>query len=142
MKIIGEKKHFPKRVSQCRKKTEWQPFGIFQNPFRRNAKQQTIEGGPFGENFVFFRKKSLIMPKKTERGLFSLSRFGMLLRLFTGVILRVVVVVLFLIGVEVAFSGMFSDSESVSSVTVMMVCFLTGGAISFSISFWFSARFL
>ena len=65
-----------------------------------------------------------------------------MLRLFTGVILRVVAVVLFLIGVEVAFYGMFSDSESVSSVAVMMVCFLTGGAISFSISFWFSAKIL
>ena len=50
--------------------------------------------------------------------------------------------VLFLIGVEVAFSGMFSDSESVSSVADMMVCFLTEGAINFSISFWFSAKIL
>ena len=65
-----------------------------------------------------------------------------LLRLFTGVVFRVVGVVLFLIGVEVAFSGMFSVSESVSSVAVMIVCFLTGGAISFSISFWFSAKIL
>ena len=65
-----------------------------------------------------------------------------LLRLFTGVILREVAVVLFLIGVEVAFSRMFSDSESVSSAAVMMVWFLTGGAISFSISFWFSAKIL
>ena len=65
-----------------------------------------------------------------------------MLRLFTGVILRVVAVVLFLIGVEVAFPGMFSVSESVSSVAVMIVCFLTGGAISFSISFWFSAKIL
>ena len=46
-----------------------------------------------------------------------------MLRLFTGVILRVVAVDLVLIGVEVAFSGTFSDSESVSSVAVMMVCF-------------------
>ena len=64
-----------------------------------------------------------------------------LLRLFTGVILRVVAVVLFLIGVEVAFSGMFSDSESVSSVAVMMVCFLTGGAINFTSPFGFQLRF-
>ena len=38
--------------------------------------------------------------------------------------------------------GMFSDSESVSSAAVMMVCFLTVGAIGFSISFWFSAKIL
>ena len=65
-----------------------------------------------------------------------------ILRLFTGVISRVVAVVLFLIGVEVAFSGMFSDSEFVSSVAATMVCFLAGGAISFNISFWFSAKIL
>ena len=46
-----------------------------------------------------------------------------MLRLFTGVTLRVVAVVLFLIGVEVAFSAIISDSESVSSVAVMMVSF-------------------
>ena len=63
------------------------------------------------------------------------------LRLFIGVILRLVAVVLFLIGVEVAFSGIFSDSESVSSVAAMTVCFLTAGAISFSISFDFQLRF-
>ena len=65
-----------------------------------------------------------------------------MLRLFTGVILRVVAVVLVLIGVEVAFSGTFSDSESVSSVAVMTVCFLDVGAISFNISFWISAKIL
>ena len=64
------------------------------------------------------------------------------LRLFTGVILRVVAVVLVLIEVEVAFSGTFSDSESVSSVADMMVCFLDVGAISFNISFWFSVKIL
>ena len=64
-----------------------------------------------------------------------------MLGLFTGVILRVVAVILFLIGVEVAFSRMFSDSESVSSAAVMMACFLTGGTISFSISFGFQLRF-
>ena len=58
-----------------------------------------------------------------------------MLRQFIGVIFRLVAVVLFLIGVEVAFSGIFSDSESVSSVVAMTVCFLTGATISFSISF-------
>ena len=47
-----------------------------------------------------------------------------------------------LIGVEVAFSGPFSDSESVSSEAVMTVRFLDAGAISFNVSFWFSARSL
>ena len=64
------------------------------------------------------------------------------LRLLTGVILRVVAVVLVFIGVDVAFSGMFSGSESVSSDALASACFLVTGAISFNISFWFSARIL
>ena len=40
------------------------------------AKRQKIEGGPFGENF-FFEKKSNTA-EKTERGPFSLYRYGML----------------------------------------------------------------
>ena len=68
--------------------------------------------------------------------------YQLMLRQFTGVILRVVVVVLVLIGVEVAFPGTFSDSESVSSVAVMMVCFLDVGTIRDNISFWFSAKIL
>ena len=40
-------------------------FGSFQHPFcRKTAKK--LKGGHFGE--IFFRKKSLTMPKKTERG--------------------------------------------------------------------------
>ena len=50
--------------------------------------------------------------------------------------------VLVLIGVEVAFSGTFSDSESVSSEAVITVCFLVVGAISFNTSFWFSTKIL
>ena len=65
-----------------------------------------------------------------------------MLRLFTGVILLVVAVVLVFIGVDVAFSGMFSGSESVSSEVFIMAGFLVTGAISFSISFWFSASIL
>ena len=65
-----------------------------------------------------------------------------MLRLFTGVILLVVAVDLVFIGVDVTFSGMFSGSESVSSEALTRVCFLVTGAISFSISFWFSAKIL
>ena len=65
-----------------------------------------------------------------------------MLRLLTGVILRVVAVVLVFIGVDVTFSGMFSGSESVSSDALASACFLVTGAISFNISFWFSARIL
>ena len=46
------------------KKTERvDPLGVFNIHFV--AKHQKIEGGPFGE--FFFQKKSLTMPKKTER---------------------------------------------------------------------------
>ena len=65
-----------------------------------------------------------------------------MLRLLFGVILELVALVLPLIGVEVAFSGLFSESESESSVDLNTVCFLTVGAISFSVSFWFSAEIL
>ena len=40
------------------------PLGFFN--IHSVAKQQKIEGGPFGEKI--FRNKSLTMPKKTERG--------------------------------------------------------------------------
>ena len=43
----------------------WTLWGVFNIHFV--AKHQKIEGGPFGEK-IFFRKKSLTMPKKTERG--------------------------------------------------------------------------
>ena len=65
-----------------------------------------------------------------------------MLRLFIGVVLEAVAVVLFLIGVEVTFSGMLSGSESDSSADLIAGCFLAVGAISFSISFWFSAKIL
>ena len=64
------------------------------------------------------------------------------LRLFTGVIFGLTVVVLGLTGVDVAVSGAFSFSESESSGTVSVACFLATGATSFSTSFWFSARIL
>ena len=51
-------------------------------------------------------------------------------------------VVLFLTGVDVAFAGMFSGSESVSSGTVSAGCFLAAGAINFNISLWFLGRIL
>ena len=48
------------------KKTErGDPLGFFN--IHSVAKQQKMQGGPFGENF-FFRKKSLAVPKKNERG--------------------------------------------------------------------------
>ena len=65
-----------------------------------------------------------------------------MLRLFIDVIFGITVAVLVLIGVEVAVAGTFSDSESVSSETVKAGCFLASGAISFNISFWFSAKIL
>ena len=77
------------------------------------------------QRFFGFQQTSQLTPLNQE----------LMLRLFTGVILRLVAVVLLLIGVEVAFSGMFSDSESVSSAVAMAICFLTGAAISFNISF-------
>ena len=40
-------------------------FGIFQHPFCRKTSKK-MQGGPFGE--FFFRKKSLAVPKKNERG--------------------------------------------------------------------------
>ena len=57
-------KFFGKKVSQCRKKLKGGPFGIFQHPFCRKTSKK-LKGGPFRE--FFFRKKSLTMPKKTER---------------------------------------------------------------------------
>ena len=46
-----------------------------------------------------------------------------MLRLFIGVVLEAVAVVLFLIGVEVTFSGMLSGSESDSSADLIAGCF-------------------
>ena len=55
--------------------------------------------------------------KKFQAGQMSL------LRLFIGVVLEAVAVVLFLIGVEVTFSGMLSGSESDSSADLIAGCF-------------------
>ena len=79
--------------------------------------------------------------KATTDGIF-IDHLYYLLRLTIGVVLCVAVVIFVLIGVDVAFSGLFSDSESVSSETAITACFLVVGAISFSISFWFSAKIL
>ena len=46
-----------------RLKTEGGPFGIFQHP--SDAKQQKIEGRPFGEKIF---TKSLAVPKKMKAG--------------------------------------------------------------------------
>ena len=67
-----------------------------------------------------------------------------MLRLFTGVIFGLTVVVLVLTGVEVAVAGLFSDSESVSSGTVKTGCFLATGAMRQLVStfpFGFRLRF-
>ena len=58
------KKHFPKIVSQCRKKTERDPLVFFN--IHSVAKHQKIEGRPFGE--FFFEKKSHNAEKKLKRG--------------------------------------------------------------------------
>ena len=68
------------------------------------------------------------------------NKMPRMLRSLTGVVLRLTAVVLGLLGVEVTGGRTFSDSESESSGTVRVVCFLTTGDISFSISFWFSAK--
>ena len=60
----GENFYFRKKISQCRKKLKGGPLG-FSN-IHSDAKQQKIEGGTlWGKNF---RKKSLAVPKKIERG--------------------------------------------------------------------------
>ena len=64
-----------------------------------------------------------------------------MLRLFIGVVLEAVAVVLFLIGVEVTFSGMLSGSESDSSADLIAGCFLAVGAISFAFPSGFQLRF-
>ena len=63
-----------------------------------------------------------------------------MLRIFTGVVLEVVTFVL--IGVDVVFRRTFSGSDSECFKFWTDIGFLTTGAISFSISFWFSARIL
>ena len=53
------------KVSQCRKTERGDPLGFFN--IHSVAKHQKIAGGPFVGKF-FFRKKSLAVPKKNERG--------------------------------------------------------------------------
>ena len=60
----GEKFLFSEKISQCRKKLTRGPFGIFQHPFCRKTAEK-MKGDPLGK---FFPKKSLTVPKKTERG--------------------------------------------------------------------------
>ena len=69
----------------------------------------------------------------------SLRTLVTMLRLFTGVVLGLVVVSV-LTGVDVLVTETFSGSESESWTFMWTVCFLFKGAISLSISFWFSAR--
>ena len=57
------------------KKTErGDPLGFFN--IHSVAKHQKNARGPFGE--IFFRKKSLAVPKKIKGGPFGLARYGML----------------------------------------------------------------
>ena len=65
---FGEKKNLT-----MPKKLKGGPLGIFN--IHSVAKHQKIEGGPFGE--IFFRKKVSHCRKKLK-GLFSLSRYGIL----------------------------------------------------------------
>ena len=66
-----------RKVSQCRKQLKERTLWDFSTSIlSQNIKK--LKGGRFGENSFFFSKKSLTMPKKTEGGPFSLSRYGML----------------------------------------------------------------
>ena len=62
-----------------------------------------------------------------------------MLRLFTGVVLELVAIVV-LTGVDNLATEMFSGSESKSWSFVQVGHFLLKGAINLSISFWFSLR--
>ena len=62
-----------------------------------------------------------------------------MLRLFIGVVLELVAVII-LTGVDVPATETFSGSESESWTLAETGCFLLRGAINFSISFWFSAN--
>ena len=63
-----------------------------------------------------------------------------MLRSFTVVVLMLTVVVPGLTDVDVIVGGTFLGSESDSPGTVKIAGFLATGAISFIISFWFSAK--
>ena len=88
---------------------------------------QTL-GGRCGSVFFF--------PRFVE----SLRTLVTMFRSFTGVVFWLTVVVLGFVGVDVIVGGKFSGSESDSSGTVEVACFLETGAINFSISSWFSAE--
>ena len=73
-KLEGWKK-FRKKSHNAEKKLKKGPFGIFQHPFCCKT-SENWRGSPWWK--IDFSKKSLKMPKQSERGLFSLSRYGML----------------------------------------------------------------
>ena len=60
---FGEKTNFRKKVSQCRNTERGDPLGFFN--IHSVAKQQKIEGGPFGEKKF---SEKVAVAKKTERG--------------------------------------------------------------------------
>ena len=119
--------------------------GVAQKDLHRHLPAQYLAGGP---HYLCLLLHLHPTAPRTGGHLRRLSRTDIrqyrlvLLRLFIGVVLEAVAVVLFLIGVDVAFSGMLSWSESDSSADLIAGCFLAVGAISFSISFWFSAKIL
>ena len=66
---------FWKKVSHCRKKLKgWTLWGFSTSISSQNIKK--LKGDPLGK--IFFRKKSLTMPKKLKGGPFGLARYGML----------------------------------------------------------------
>ena len=76
-KKIEENKifYFREKISQCRKKTErGDPLGI--SNIHSVAKQQRIEGGPFGDK-NFPEKKSRSAEKNWKGGPFGLHGYGM-----------------------------------------------------------------
>ena len=103
-------------------------------------------GVPFGAMFLksvqvlFFIEFKIYFTVPREIFISFDGKRKTLLRLFTGVVFRVVAVVLDFTGVDVAVGGKFSDSESDSSGAVKVVCFLATGANNLGISFWFSAK--
>ena len=67
--------YFRKKISQCRKKLKGGRFGTSNIHFV--AKQQKIEGGPFGDK-KNFEKKSHSAEKNSKGGPYSLVRFCIL----------------------------------------------------------------
>ena len=65
--VFGKKSHNAKKTERG------DPLGFFN--IHSVAKHQKNAGGPFGE--IFFRKKSLAVPKKKRKGgAFGLTRYG------------------------------------------------------------------